>query len=162
MRSLPNGILGRWRSVNLTTIWEMHADPWKMSGHDDLEMHGPGTFYKTALKTWNDPHLNFLVHNQMRASQQTTYLTCVSCGNTFTQVLLRKTRTWRNSTVHLNSKLTSLSQHFMSITIRGFNSDNDAFPACYVINEKIIGYYISRGSPFSRTFLDNGNAFDRV
>lgn len=117
MRSLPNGILGRWRSVNLTTIWEMHADPWKMSGHDDLEMHGPGTFYKTALKTWNDPHLNFLVHNQMRASQQTTYLTCVSCGKTFTQVLLRKTRTRRNSTVHLNSKLTSLS-HVISCPLQ--------------------------------------------
>lgn len=52
------------------------------------------------------------------------------------QILQRKIRTRRNSTVHLNSKLTSLSQHFISITIRGFKSDNEAVPACYVINTK--------------------------
>lgn len=99
-------------------------------------MHETGTFYKTAWKTWNNLNLNFLVHNQMRASQQTTYLTCVTCGKTFTQILQRKIRTRRNSTVHLNSKLTSLSQHFISITIRDFKSDNEAVPACYVINKK--------------------------
>lgn len=137
MGSLPIAILRRRRSKSTSQRYERCMPTLEkcrvmtikrcMKLERSIRRHG---------KTWNNLNLNFLVQNQMRASQQTTYLTCVTCGKTFTQILQRKIRTRRNSTVHLNSKLTSLSQHFISITIRGFKSDNEAVPACYVINKK--------------------------